>query len=198
MTEALKNWLQTPCAPEDLLELTKGIFYMPIGTVKKKIQHMEDKFSVVYLEANFHHFLFNSNKHETIASGSIGITLIQDGEIVAQLIGTATFPISYYGENTHYAATLESLCIVNAFGAKYPQFGSVLNSTDVVAPASRQLAKVPKENIDKVTDQLFNALKKKLAKFASREEAQLYLDGTEFKFNIEAKAIVNNLPLKKQ
>lgn len=198
MTKDLKQWLDQPCATEDLMELTKGIYYMPIGIVKKKIKHMEDKFCVTYLETNFNHFLFNSNQRETIASGSIGITLMQEDKIVAQLIGAATFPITYYGENTHYAATLESLCIVNAFGAKYPQFGSVLNSTDVVTPASRQLAKVPKDDIDKVTDQLFIALKKKLAKFSNREDAQEYLNGTEFKFNIEAKEIVNNLPLKKQ
>lgn len=197
MTIELHKWLNEPCSTEDLLELNKGIFYMPIGAVKKKIQHMEEKFGATVLETNFHHFLFNNNQRETIASGSIGITIMQGGSIIAQLIGAATFPISSYGENTHYAATLMSLCKVSALGNKYPQFGSGLNKIyDVVAPVSKGLAAVPTEAIDKEIERLLKKVKTKLSKFSFKEDAQAYLDTTEFRFNMEAKAIVNSLPLK--
>lgn len=200
MTTELKQWLQTPCAESDLLELKEGIFYMPVGVVKKKIQYMEDTFGVSVLETNFHHFFFNNNQREAFASGSIGITIMQRDElgeliIVAQLIGAATFPVSFYGENTHYAATLESLCIVNAFGGKYPQFGSALNKFDVVA-ADKALAKVPQQEVDKEINKLFNKVKTKLSKYSNREDAQAYLDTTEFKMNLECKEIIHSLPKK--
>jgi hypothetical protein len=211
MTSELKKWLYTECANEDLLELKEGVFYMPIGVVKKKIQYMEDTFGVAVLESNFHHFFFNNNQRESIVSGSIGITLMQRTtitrtdnntivvqtpyELITQLIGAATFPISFYGENTHYAATLESLCIVNAFGGKYPQFGSALNKFDVV-PADKGLAKVPKQEVDKEINKLFEQVKKKLSKYSNQEDAQAYLDSTEFKHSLIAKNIVNSLPKK--
>lgn len=46
---------------------------------------------------------------------------------------------------------------------------------------------------DKEIDKLFKQVKTKLSKYSNREEAQAYLDTTEFKFNIELKQIVNNL-----
>ncbi len=197
MTKELKQWLQSECAKEDLLELKDGVFYMPIGAVKKKIQYMEDTFGVTVLESNFHHFFFNNNQREAIASGSIEITIIDNGigRKIAQMVGSATFPVSFYGENTHYAATLESLCIVNAFGGKYPQFGSALNKFDVVA-ADKALAKVPQQEVDKEINKLFNQVKKKLSKYSNQEDAQAYLDSTEFKHSILAKQIVNSLPKK--
>lgn len=202
MTTELKQWLQSECAKEDLLELKDGVFYMPIGVVKKKIQYMEDTFDVSVLESNFHHFFFNNNQRETIVSGSIEIKIFYksdifpfDESLIAQLVGTATFPISFYGENTHYAATLESLCIVNAFGGKYPQFGSALNKFDVVA-ADKSLAKVPKQEVDKEINKLFEQVKKKLSKYSNQEDAQAYLDTTEWKHSLIAKNIVNSLPKK--
>lgn len=201
MTIELKKWLNTPCSNEDLVELKDQVFYMPIGVVKRKIQYMEDTFKVSVFETNFHHFLFNQSQKEAIASGSIEIKIVIiggafDGCCFVQLVGTATFPISYYGENTHYAATLESLCIVNAFGGKYPQFGSGLNKFDVVSPKAKGLAEVPAKEMDAVINKLFKQLKTKLSKYSNREEAQAYLETTEFRFNIEAKEIVNSLPLK--
>lgn len=199
MTTDLHKWLYTPCSTEDLLELTKGVWYMPIGVAKKKIQFIEDNFDAIVLETNFHHFLYNTSQRETIASGSICITIMQGGIIVAQLIGAATFPISNYGENTHYAATLESLCIVSAFGGKYPQFGSGLNKTfDVVAPITKPLATVPADVVDKEIAKVLKGVKTKLSKFSCQEDAQAYLDTTEFRFNIECKDIIKKLPLKKK
>lgn len=200
MTTELKQWLYTECVKEDLLELKEGVYYMPIGVVKKKIQQMEDTFDVSVLESNFHHFFFNNNQREAIASGSIVITITQRDEegqliIIAQLVGAATFPVSFYGENTHYAATLESLCIVNAFGGKYPQFGSALNKFDVVA-ADKSLATVPKQKIDKEINKLFEQVKKKLSKYSNQEDAQAYLDTTEWKHSLIAKNIINSLPKK--
>lgn len=199
MTNDLKKWLQTPCATEDLLELTKGIYYMPIGAVKKKIQYMEDTFDVAVLEQNFHHFLFNNTQRDTLASGSIEIVIVDNGigRKISQMVGAATFPIASYGDNTHYAATLMSLCKVSAFGNKYPQFGSGLNKIyDVVAPVDKPLATVPAAAIDKEIEKLLKKVKTKISKYTFREEAQAYLETTEFRFNIECKSIVNSLPLK--
>lgn len=194
MTKELKEWLYTPCAVSDLLQLEKDVAYMPIGIVKQKIQYMEDNFGVLYLENNFNHFLFNQQNKESLASGSIGITMMQGNVVVSQLIGAATFPLSFYGTNTHYAATLESLCIVNAFGGKYPQFGSGLNKLDVVAPSKVQILNAV-NNIDAVTQKLFDSTKKKVSKFKNREEALAYLSTTEYNNNLELKSIANNLPL---
>lgn len=47
-----------------------------------------------------------------------------------------------------------------------------------------------------VTDKLFVKVKEKLSKFNNKEDAQAYLDTTEFKMTIEAKQLVNILPLK--
>ncbi len=215
MTSELKEWLYTPCLPSDLLELEKNVWYMPIGVVKQKIQYMEDNFGVLYLETGFNHLYFSNGQKEAIASGSISITLMQtihlpvreelhvskneypQQQLIAQLIGTATFPLSYYGVNTHYAATLESLCIVNAFGGKYPQFGSALNKLDVVSPAAKITVPSAVNTIDKVEEKLFNNLKKKLSKYLNREDAQAYLDTMpEYRMNLELKEIVKNKPTK--
>ena len=45
-------------------------------------------------------------------------------------------------------------------------------------------------------DNVFLLVKEKLSGFDNREDAQAYLDTTEFKMTIEAKQLVNNLPLK--
>ena len=194
----LIEWLDTPCLPDDLIELSKDVYYMPIGTVKRKIKYMEDKFGVFVSESNFSHHIFNVNQKRYFASGSIEIKIVSadTGAQIYQIVGAATFPLEQYGENTHYAATLESLCILNAFGGKFMQFGSGLNSLDVVSKGN-VLAIVPAAEVDAVTNKLFEQLKKKLKKYGSREEALAYLNSTEFKYNIEAKEIVNNLPLKK-
>lgn len=200
MNTDLKKWLETPCDKTDLLQLEKDVFYMPIGTVKKKIQYMEDTFNVSVNESAFSHLLFNKSQKEIIASGSIVIRIFQweGGQpvyLITELIGTATFPVDNYGENTHYAATLESLCIVNAFGGKYPQFGSALNKIDVVPDT--KVKKAPVADTSNEMAQVFKMLKTKLKRFKFREDAQAYLDTTEYKTNLEAKSIVNLLPLKK-
>lgn len=49
---------------------------------------------------------------------------------------------------------------------------------------------------DEAIAQLYVAVEKKLNKFKFREEAQAYLDTTEFKVYVPARQIVNSLPLK--
>lgn len=192
----LQKWLDTPCDTTDLLQLEKDVWYMPIGFVKKKIKYMEDNFSVFVLETNFQHQFFSINNKEYYSSGSIEITILdKEQRIFAKFVGAATFPISNYAPNLHFAATLESLCIVNAFGGKYPQFGSVLNKVDVVPEAAKQ-KKPPAPDTSKEMEQVFKMLKRKLGRYKNREDAQAYLDTTEYKNNLEAKAIVNLLPLK--
>jgi len=59
-----------------------------------------------------------------------------------------------------------------------------------------EVKQVSKEAItaaDKEIDKLFKQVKTKLSKYSNREEAQAYLDSTDFKFNMEMKQIVNNL-----
>lgn len=199
MTEALKKWLNTPCDESDLLELTKGVFYIPIGIVKKKILYMREKFNVDVFQKNFHHFMFTDAQRVTYASGSKEVIIYQDKQLINELVGAATFPTGNYGENTHYAATLSSLCLVSALAGEYPQFGSHLNKTfDVVAPLTGSLAKVPTDEVDKEIEKLFKGVKTKLSKFSCQEDAQAYLDTTEFRFNIECKDIIKKLPLKKK
>ena len=49
---------------------------------------------------------------------------------------------------------------------------------------------------DEVIAKLYIGVEKKLNKFQFREDAQKYLDGTEFKMFAPARTIVNSLPLK--
>ncbi len=50
--------------------------------------------------------------------------------------------------------------------------------------------------LDAENDRQFQQLKETLENIKYREEAQAYLDGTEFKHTIEAKKIVNSKPKK--
>ncbi len=62
--------------------------------------------------------------------------------------------------------------------------------------SQRQTKEVSKEAItaaDKEIEKLFKQVKTKLSKYSNREDAQAYLDSTDFRLNIELKQIVNNL-----
>lgn len=53
-----------------------------------------------------------------------------------------------------------------------------------------------KGQLDLSGDAEFEALKAKLDEFEYREDAQAYLETTEFKFAVEAKILVNQKPIK--
>lgn len=53
-----------------------------------------------------------------------------------------------------------------------------------------------KPKLELAGDAEFEALKQKLNEYSTREEAQAYLDTTEFRYAIEAKLLVNQLPIK--
>lgn len=144
MTKELLEWLNTPCDPADLLQLEKDVYYMPIGTVKQKLSYMEKEFGVKICYSNFNHLVINTTtkKREPIllASGSIELTIHSKHheskylDDTKKLVGAATITSDVYGDNIHYAATLKSLCIVNALSSEYPQFGySSLFVSDVVS-----------------------------------------------------------------
>ncbi len=125
-----KQWLYTPCEQSELMELEKGIYYMPITVVKSKIDFMRNEYGA---KINFHGFnhIFHNTSKQTIASGSIGVTIIHE-DINQSLVGAASFFTDIYMPNYHFAATLKSLSIVNAFSNEYPQFGSLLNLSKAV------------------------------------------------------------------
>lgn len=50
----------------------------------------------------------------------------------------------------------------------------------------------------KEADKEFDFIKEKLSEFEFREDAQAYLETTDFKFTIEAKNIINNKPFKNE
>lgn len=139
--QTLKEWLNTPCSPEDLIpykddagNVKAGVYYMPVTVVRKKIKFMEDEFEANIDNGIFVHSLYTFEK-KLIATGSAEVSINSTSDAKDMfwqtLVGAATFYTSRYGDNTNYAPTLLSLCIVNALGSKYPQFGSEVNSIEL-------------------------------------------------------------------
>ena len=135
----LREWLQIPCSANDLLPVPQERggtgFYMPIVVVKRKIRLMETDFRTKLNQMEFRHLLFSNLKNETFASGSINLQMVAQGikegnyvpdPEITYLIGAATFNTQHYEQNGHWAATLKSLCIINAL-SDFPQFGSLAN-----------------------------------------------------------------------
>lgn len=137
MDITLKEWLNIPCLEQDVSGDPQNGYYLGILKIREKIKFMEDTFNVTVNESNFHHFLFNRMDKEVFSSGSIEIEIIQIiGFFNQKLVGAYSFNITDYDnpqdKNEQYAGTTKSLCIGNALGNKYPQFGSLLNRKELV------------------------------------------------------------------
>lgn len=132
--DELLRWLRTECDEDDVKFNTDGSKYLGIKTVKDKLRLLRERWGVQRNENGFNHFVFTTRNGDSFASGSLNIELVGEGFNV-KLVGAATFNLKEYGENTHYAATLKSLCLCNAM-LEYPQFGACLNDdiADVVLP----------------------------------------------------------------
>lgn len=140
--DKFSEWLNTPIEPSLCLEIEPGIFYVPIGVVKDKINYAEREFGAIFNFSDFTHNLTVFNK-VLIASGSLTVSIMQENLGQRLLVGAATFYINIMGENTHYAATLKSLCVVNGLSWKYPAFGSCLNKEqEVVEYAKKKTEKI--------------------------------------------------------
>ncbi len=131
MDITLKEWLYRECLPEEIIGDVKNGYYLGIVTIRKKLKFMEDEFDGLVNYRNFNQtFLVRPDK-EVFVSGSMEIK-ISAGDYYKELVGAYSFNIKDYdnetvGGNEQYAGTLKTLCIRNAFGNEYPQFGSLLN-----------------------------------------------------------------------
>lgn len=130
--EELKTYLNTEPLPEEIRINANGSRYLPIDIVRSKLDYLTNsKWEVT----NFSHLYFN-NAGQLSISGSLELFFNVDSDtddiysvlILRRLTGAATFKLTDYEDNNHYAATLKSLCIVNALSQEYPCFGKNLNN----------------------------------------------------------------------
>lgn len=143
MEFTLQQWLDIPCLPEEVLGDEQTGYYLGILKIREKIKYMENIYNVRVNYSNFHHFLFNRMDKETFSSGSIEIEISENKTdnyfasfFYKRLVGAYTFNITDYDnaqdKNEQYAGTTKSLCIGNALGNEYPQFGSLLNKKELI------------------------------------------------------------------
>lgn len=187
------EWLETDCIESEIMgDHSKG-YYLGIDTVKSKIRQMEKRFQAIVDISSFNHFFFTNPDKSVIASGSLEV-MITHPDIVKCIVGAATFDMKDYDGNTHYAATLKSLCICNAM-LQFPQFGSKLNKEFV--PTIQQKGPDKKEEVyDSQVDEEWGKLKVMLDQYDNKEDAATFLSTTDFKYTIEAQEIVNSKPPK--
>jgi len=154
---SLKDWLQLPCLPDEVKGDANTGFYLGIEKIREKIKFMENEFHITVNYGNFRHFLFNRMDKEVFASGSLEVELVEDSNyglvFYKKLVGAYSFNIQDYDNhndrNEQYAGTLKSLCIGNALGNEYPQFGSLLNTQDLTRTIQR---KASFKTSSKITD----------------------------------------------
>lgn len=111
------------------------------------------------------------------------------GRKVAEWIGLEVSPsFEQTGDETFKAAQEQV--------AKWYQQGNPENSLPGQQGPPVELPTINRAEERVEADQAFQQLKETLENIKYREEAQAYLDGTDFKHTIEAKKIVNKKPNK--
>lgn len=151
MELTLKGWLYIPCLDEELTGDEATGFHLPIETIRKKLQYMENQFGAVLHQSDFKHFLFNRMDKEVFASGSMQVEILQsqninpdnwigatfsEPKLFKKLVGAYSFNIQDYDNpkdrNEQYAGTLKTLCLRNALSSEYPQFGSLIYAKEPI------------------------------------------------------------------
>jgi len=157
--ENINEWLNSPPAPEDLMEVSTGVYTQPIEVIVAKLNKLTNN---SWSSKNFNHqivvlpVLDKEGNNVIKVSGSIEVIIEYWGlnkknspmptgiDYVGQMIsrtitGAATFSTTEYEENEHWAATVKSLAIVNACQVLGPQFGWGLNGVkDIVTPDEKK------------------------------------------------------------
>lgn len=159
--DKINEWLMQPPLPEELMEVSTGVYTQPIEVIVEKLNKLTDK---SWSTKNFHHQIIvlpipdKDGNHVLKVSGSVEVEVIYKdifsaggtaGEpcfkhttvITRTLTGAATFSTTEYQDNEHWAATVKSLAIVNAVQVLGPQFGWGLNGfKDIVTPDEKKVS----------------------------------------------------------
>ncbi len=129
----LETWLRTDCPVQEAKPYcgNLSILYLDITTVKKKIRFMEDQFNVKLNQYDLHISTYYSIvEKDTLYSATLRVELVDNGGLIASLLGATTFSTAQYPGNYKYAAIGKSLALVNALSSEYEQFGLNLNPKD--------------------------------------------------------------------
>lgn len=165
----VKEWLNTPCLPEEISGDAESGWFLGIEILRKKLKYLEDKFGVLVGYSDFNHLIFNAPDRRSFASGSLNMELKFEDGTTKRLVGGATFDLQEYAPNTHFAATLKSLCIGNGL-LEYEAFGRSLNKDPL-----------PAKEIPKYETKERKSFREKLAECKTVNEV--------FQYNKEAKGM---------
>lgn len=153
--EKINEWLMQPPLPEELMEVSTGVYTQSIEVIIDKLNKLTDR---SWSTKNFHHQIIvlpipDKDGNQVVkVSGSIEVEVSYMDEFVSNwtdlhynrnlirtLTGAATFSTTEYEDNEHWAATVKSLAIVNAVQVLGPQFGWGLNGfKDIVTPDEKK------------------------------------------------------------
>lgn len=161
--EKINEWLMQPPAPEELMEVSTGVYTQPIEVIVDKLNKLTDK---SWSTKNFHHQIIvlpipdKDGNNVIKVSGSVEVEISYNDRFTSFfggldytriltriLTGAATFSTTEYQDNEHWAATVKSLAIVNAVQVLGPQFGWGLNSGTL--PTEKLNVEKPKSNFKK-------------------------------------------------
>jgi hypothetical protein len=142
----LKEWLDTPCKPEEIayLDAEKTIAYIPIGVVESILDEGAE-FGWDWSITNFKFGTFKS-VNTTFVSGSIELTLVygRNNQVCAiSRVGAATLPVYTRDDNQDYEGTILSLALSNAAKKLGQRFGRHLNGRMEVGETAVKIKKEP-------------------------------------------------------
>lgn len=127
------EWLKSSPPDTDVSYNERQKKFQKYSVIKRKLDTLCPD---TWDSKNFHQFIFYMPDKRIKVSGNIDVAiryhyLLEDKsgvrEVNRTLAGAATFFAADYAPNEHWAATLKSLCIVNAVQALGKQFGEGLN-----------------------------------------------------------------------
>jgi hypothetical protein len=126
----LQDWLKQDC-PDTDIAYKDGVKHIPIEVCERKLDHMQDRFQVVWCTENYKSSLYHFN-NEIWISASLELVIKwrdygDDSMFEKRIVGCATFRLSDMLPNHHLDATAKSLCVVNACSDLGEQFGRSFN-----------------------------------------------------------------------
>lgn len=196
MITDLKQWLEEPCKETDVRYLEpdnsdpeKRAAYIPIGIIEEMLDEL-DSWSVY----DFKHTIIKAGGH-WISDANAQLSVTHNGKTLSRT-GAVSFIVSSRDTNMDFAATALSFCIANAAKKLGKKFGRHLNGRLNKGETGIPIIQLKEIHNPETIDEEFNAVAEKLESFDNKEDAQAYLETTDFRFYIKAKNIVNLKPSK--
>jgi hypothetical protein len=130
------EFLNTEPKEEDIRLNPDGSRYLPIEVIERDLDELGKLANMIWGTNTMRHFLFTIGD-KTFCSGSLNLQLDYYDSCVTNVlharthVGAASFDVSRYLPNEHFAATLRSLCVANAAKKIGKRFGKGLNEEAV-------------------------------------------------------------------